>query len=233
MADTQMMRPAHFSVNEISPLLLVTEDESLAHLIALEAHELALPMVTLRELPHEPSSVSGQAVILDLDCFGGMQAALYGQTDAAIGICHRASALPTMLLARVIYLLERPFATLELRTLLGRLRHGEASAMQHTNTKMAETALVMSLEGENAIRCGEHHITLTLKELALMKCLLENRGQVVSREQLRECLRTSDKSEVPHTNKTEVYLCRLRRKLEKPTGRKLITTVRGVGYRLE
>ena len=35
------------------------------------------------------------------------------------------------------------------------------------------------------------------------------------------------------TNKLEVYICFLRRKIERPTGLHLITTVRGKGYRLE
>ena len=233
MADTQIMRLARFSVSERQPLLLVTDDEALCHLIELEAREIALPMLTVRELPHERSLMSEQAVILDLDSAGGMQAALYGQTDAAIGLCHSATALPDMLLARVLYLLERPFLTSELRALLGQLRRGELSVMRAVETADGEADVALSLEGETMLLCGERHITLTPKEAALMKCLLEHRGEVVTREQLRECLCTPDKQENGDTNKTEVYLCYLRRKLEKPTGRKMITTVRGVGYRLE
>jgi DNA-binding response OmpR family regulator len=60
---------------------------------------------------------------------------------------------------------------------------------------------------------------------------MERRGEAVSREELSDCLATAGKKS--DSNKTEVYLCYLRRKLEKPTGRRWITTVRGVGYRLE
>lgn len=233
MADTQMMRLARFSVSERQPLLLVTDDEALCHLIELEAREIALPMLTVRELPHERSLMSEQAVILDLDSAGGMQAALYGQTDAAIGLCHSATALPDMLLTRVLYLLERPFLTSELRALLGQLRRGELSMVRPADELDSGTDVVLSLEGEATLLCNGRRILLTPKEAVLIKCLLEHRGEVVTREQLRECLHTPDKKQTDDTNKTEVYLCYLRRKLEKPTGRKMITTVRGVGYRLE
>lgn len=233
MADAQMIR---FSVNERQPVLLVTDDQALSHLITLEAQELALPMLTVSEPSHErPLTGAARAVILDLDSLGGMQAALYGQTDAAIGICHSAASLPDMLLARVRYLLERPFLTSELRALLGQLRHGELSAPQSKSASHVAkgTDMALSLKDGMILRYGDLSITLTPKEAALMKCLLLHRGQVVPKEQLRACLQTSDKAAASDTNKTEVYLCYLRRKLERPTGRKLITTVRGVGYRLE
>ncbi len=233
MADTQRMSLARFSVSERQPLLLVTDDEALARLIALETQELALPMLTVDALPDDRSLADERAVILDLDSLGGMQAALYGQADAAIGICHRASALPDMLLTRVLYLLERPFPTSELRSLLGQIRYGELSMARPIDATAEERPLALLLEGETSLLCGERRIALTPKEAALMKCLLSHRGETVPRGQLAECLRTPDKTEAEDTNKIEVYLCYLRRKLEKPTGRKLITTVRGVGYRLE
>ena len=238
MADTQITRLARFSVNKRQPLLLVTDDASLEHLIALEAHELAIPMLTLGELPAKYSSEDTQAVVLDLDSLGGMQAALYLHTNVAIGICRQASTLPTMLLTRVLHVLERPFATDELRALLCRISlGGELTGTRPFTPHEMQTVTpyILALIDETTLRCGEHTVTLTPKEAVLMRCLLSNRGKTLSREQLCACLNDSDKpsSEEGDSNKIEVYLCRLRRKLEAPTGRKLITTVRGVGYRLE
>lgn len=238
MADTQITQLARFSVSERQPLLLVTDDATLEHLISLEAHELALPMLTFQELPVAYSVEETRAVVLDLDSLGGMQAALHMHADVAIGICRQASALPTMLLARVLYVLERPFATDELRALLCQMSlGGELSGIRPPTPRQPQTATALSLVllDDTTLRCGEHTVTLTPKEAALMKCLLANRGKTLSREQLYECLNDPDKPSVKDSdsNKTEVYLCRLRRKLEAPTGRKLITTVRGVGYRLD
>ena len=64
-----------------------------------------------------------------------------------------------------------------------------------------------------------------------MSCLLEQRGEIVSREMLRAAL--NSESDEDDSNKTDVYICFLRRKLEHPLGLRLITTVRGKGYRLE
>ena len=79
----------------------------------------------------------------------------------------------------------------------------------------------MLVEGES--------LMLTPKEAMLLRCLLAHRGEVVTKQQLLECLGSAAGA----SNEVEVYLCHLRRKLEKPMGRRMITTVRGAGYRLE
>ncbi len=75
-------------------------------------------------------------------------------------------------------------------------------------------------------------LSLTKQERAVFACLWEHRGRAVSKETLRERLSTVPTGEAV-SNTPEVYICFLRRKLEKPAGRRLITTVRGVGYMLE
>ena len=65
-----------------------------------------------------------------------------------------------------------------------------------------------------------------------MRCLLDHRGEIVGRDALDEALHSAGR-ESADSNKTEVYLCFLRRKIERPLGIRLITTVRGKGYRLE
>lgn len=69
-----------------------------------------------------------------------------------------------------------------------------------------------------------HSVPLTATESAILACLLTHRGELVTRDTL-----------APLTgggNSVDVYVCRLRRKLEKPLGIRLIHTVRGRGYRL-
>lgn len=69
-------------------------------------------------------------------------------------------------------------------------------------------------------------LSLTPAETALLECLYVHRGEAVSREQLGGLLEGGG-------NSVEVYICKLRAKIEKPLGRRMIHTVRGVGYRLE
>jgi len=69
-----------------------------------------------------------------------------------------------------------------------------------------------------------HSVPLTATESAILACLLARRGELVPREALAPL--------VGGGNSVDVYVCRLRRKLEKPLGIRLIHTVRGQGYRL-
>ena len=69
-------------------------------------------------------------------------------------------------------------------------------------------------------------VPLTPAETALLECLYAHRGEAVSREELATLLGGGG-------NSVEVYICKLRAKIEKPLGRRMILTVRGKGYRLE
>ena len=67
-------------------------------------------------------------------------------------------------------------------------------------------------------------IVLTPNELSVAELLLSSRGNVVSREQIAERIGESD------ANKVDVYVCYLRRKLEKLTTVRVIRTLRKKGY---
>ena len=60
-----------------------------------------------------------------------------------------------------------------------------------------------------------------------MQALLANRGTAVSREQLSAIIGESS------TNKTDVHVCYLRRKIATHTDRPIIKTVRGKGYKID
>ena len=69
-------------------------------------------------------------------------------------------------------------------------------------------------------------ISMTPAEYAILERLYARRGEAVTRDELATLLGGGG-------NSVEVYVCKLRAKLEKPLGRRLILTVRGVGYRME
>jgi DNA-binding response OmpR family regulator len=79
-------------------------------------------------------------------------------------------------------------------------------------------------------RAGES-VELSARELAVLNCLARNPGRVVSREQLIEEVWGPgfDRS----SNIVDVYVGYLRKKLEQPSGRRIIRTVRGMGFVLE
>ncbi|WP_313409754.1 response regulator transcription factor [Aeromicrobium sp.] len=74
---------------------------------------------------------------------------------------------------------------------------------------------------------GEREVELSAREFALAEVLIRHRGQALSREQLLSHVWGYDFD--PGSNVVDVYVGYLRKKL----GAALVTTVRGVGYRVE
>ena len=74
-------------------------------------------------------------------------------------------------------------------------------------------------------------IDLTLKEYALLEYLLRNPNRVLSRTLIAE--NVWKQSFDTETNVVDVYINHLRNKLDKPPYKRLIHTVRGVGYVLK
>jgi DNA-binding response OmpR family regulator len=77
---------------------------------------------------------------------------------------------------------------------------------------------------------GEVELGLTARELSLLEFLLRRQGTVVSKQTILDHVWDYDFEGDP--NIVEVYVRRLRNKLDRPYGRSSIATLRGSGYRL-
>jgi two-component system copper resistance phosphate regulon response regulator CusR len=77
---------------------------------------------------------------------------------------------------------------------------------------------------------GDQHVELTATEYALLEYLARRAGEVVSRSDIAE--HVWDESFDPLSNLIEVYIQRLRRKVDEGCAAKLIHTRRGAGYML-
>jgi DNA-binding response OmpR family regulator len=77
---------------------------------------------------------------------------------------------------------------------------------------------------------GKRSIELTTREFQLLEHLARVPGRVLTRAQI--CERVWDYDFDPGTNLVDVYIQRLRRKIDSEGEPKLIETIRGVGYRL-
>lgn len=75
---------------------------------------------------------------------------------------------------------------------------------------------------------GNQEIELQPREYSLLEFLMRNAGRVVSKTMIME--NVWDYSFDPTTNVVEARVCRLRDKIDKGFSKKLIRTVRGVGY---
>jgi two-component system, OmpR family, response regulator NblR len=87
--------------------------------------------------------------------------------------------------------------------------------------------LTLDLANRHAIRSGRV-IDLTMKEFELLKYLMENPREVLPREQILENVWGYDF--VGESNVIEVYIRYLRLKIDGEDEKRLIQTVRGVGY---
>ena len=123
--------------------------------------------------------------------------------------------------------LVKPFAFSEL---LARVR----SVLRRGTTRQPEHLRVADLEidfpRQRVVRSGGR-IELTAKEFALLSLLARRAGQPLSRTVIAE--QVWDMSFDPGSNVVDVHVRRLRSKVDDPFERKLIHTVRGVGYVLE
>jgi DNA-binding response OmpR family regulator len=123
--------------------------------------------------------------------------------------------------------LPKPFAFQEL---LARLRALSRRRVQAREGDQLQTGdLGLDLRRRRAERAGKT-IELSPKEFALLEFLMRNEGRVVSRTQILDHVWGYDYS--PDSNLVDVYVTYLRRKVDRGHDRKLIRTVRGVGYAL-
>lgn len=124
--------------------------------------------------------------------------------------------------------LSKPFAFAEL---VARLR---AVAMRRRDTHAAEPLAIHDLVVDAAARRVERAgraLHLTPKEFALLECLARNRGLVMTRTMLVEKL--WGHAFETRSNVIDVHIKMLRDKVDAGFGRRLIHTVRGVGYVLD
>lgn len=123
--------------------------------------------------------------------------------------------------------LPKPFSVDELvarlRSLLRRQTTGpRATVLEHHGVRLDLLARVATVHGRP--------VELTSREFALLELFLQNPRRVLTRTLIAE--KIWDAAYDLETNLIEVYVRRLRQKLEQPKGEPFIRTVRGAGYQL-
>ncbi len=124
--------------------------------------------------------------------------------------------------------LPKPFAFSELLARIQALMRRAAAITEPTSLSVADLSL--DIVRRKVWRAGRE-IDLQAKEFALLEYLMRNRGRVVSKIMIIE--NVWDYSFDPQTNIVESRICKLRDKVDRGFERKLIHTLRGVGYKVE
>ena len=219
---------------ERKPLVLVIEDEKdIARFIELElaaegyATEVAFDGVTGLSKFRE---VNPDLVILDLmlPVLDGLEVARRVRKTsntpiiiltAKDGIQDKVEGLDS---GADDYLI-KPFSIEEL---LARVRAHLRRVNPAVTGEVRVADLVMNLDGREIFR-GGRRVELSAKEFELLELLARNPGKVFSRFEIEEKVWPEYTG---GSNVVDVYIGYLRRKLEEGNERRLIHTVRGVGY---
>jgi two-component system, OmpR family, copper resistance phosphate regulon response regulator CusR len=120
--------------------------------------------------------------------------------------------------------LTKPF---EFRELLARLRALLRRSGELRPAKITVADLVLDSGAQTVSRAGRS-VTLTAKEYALLEYLARNAGRVVGRAEIAE--HVWDETFDPFSNLIEVYVNRVRRKIDADSSKPLLHTRRGAGY---
>jgi DNA-binding response OmpR family regulator len=123
--------------------------------------------------------------------------------------------------------LVKPFAFPELLARVRALTRRGHNARPVSRLKLAD--LEMDAMSHSVAR-GGHELELTAREFELLEYLLRHEGLVVSREMLARDVWKENARHTPLDNVIDVHMARLRRKIDEPFGKKLLHTVRGVGF---
>ena len=122
--------------------------------------------------------------------------------------------------------LVKPFAFPEL---LARLRVLLRRGKQPESGRLKLADLEMDMAQRRVMRGGQP-VELTAREFELLQYLFANQGRVVSREMLARDIWKETARQTPLDNVIDAQVVRLRRKLDGQFERKLLHTVRGVGF---
>ena len=121
--------------------------------------------------------------------------------------------------------LAKPFSFTEL---LARIRV-QLRTNNSIQTKISIADLELDLLNKTATRANEN-IILTAKEFTLLEYLIKNKDRVLSETTINSALSSFEDSNI--SNIVNVYIYRLRNKIDKNFDKKLIKTVRGIGFKI-
>lgn len=126
--------------------------------------------------------------------------------------------------------LTKPFAFEELLARIEALMRRSRDVVVPRSASLTMDDLVLDRDQMRATRGGVP-LQLTARELALLELLMSHPGRLFSRERILSVVWGSHQD--PLTNVVDVYIRRLRAKIDDGQATPLIHTLRGLGYRME
>ena len=197
-------------------ILILSQDATFARMLELELVAMQFSVA----VNSAPTGRQNDLILVDLDSASIPKNA--GESARIVGFTRRFEVSALDAERRCSMILHRPF---QMRVLREEVSLIDATAEEREHKK-EQASTEITLEG-NTLTLDGTALTLRPKEAAVMSLLLANRTGAVSRETLAQLIGESE------TNKTDVHICYLRRKIATVTDRPIIKTVRGRGYKID
>ena len=124
--------------------------------------------------------------------------------------------------------LTKPFSFSELLARLQALIRRASGTVEPTRLTVGD--ITMDLLSREVVRAGKK-IDLRYREFNLLEYFMRNAGRVISKTMIMEHVWGYNFD--PQTNVVDVLVCRLRNKVDRDFEKKMIHTIRGVGYVLK
>lgn len=166
--------------------------------------DIQIPFVNGLEVLKEIRKKSNLPVLI-LTAFNDEEYKIDAFTNLADGYIEKPFSLP-VLKARIDSLIKKHF--------------GDIEKFEYKNLDVNFNSYTAKIDGEK--------IDVNAKELEILKYLLDNEGQVLTRMQIIDNV-WKETEEIPYDRVIDVYIKELRKKLQLDC----ITTIRNVGYKLE
>ena len=174
------------------------------HDINLIILDIQIPFVNGLDVLKEIRRKSKVPVLI-LTAFSDEEYKIEAFTNLADGYIEKPFSLP-VLKARIDSLIKKNF--------------GQTEKFEYKNIEINFTSYTAKINDEK--------IDINAKELEILKCLLDNEGQALTRMQIIDNV-WKETEEIPYDRVIDVYIKELRKKL----GLDCIITIRNVGYKLE
>ena len=174
------------------------------HDINLIILDIQIPFVNGLDVLKEIRRKSKVPVLI-LTAFSDEEYKIEAFTNLADGYIEKPFSLP-VLKARIDSLIKKNF--------------GQIEKFEYKNIEINFTSFTAYINDDK--------IDINAKELEILKCLLDNEGQALTRMQIIDNV-WKETEEIPYDRVIDVYIKELRKKL----GLDCIITIRNVGYKLE
>ena len=210
-------------------ICILTDNQRFYRMLELELLEMGFAVIDSKDIFANP----GLPVLCDLDfCEYELIRELSSSSDIYGWTAYDTDKNPSTQFCTCVF--QRPFLVSELRLSLDKYLTGTQSPVQLKQS--AQKRVSEFGRRKNTLTCnhakkqavfGATSISLSPAEADVLKLLCDKRGEVVTRAELGELFGN------PEGNIADVYICKLRAKIDNKLGVKFIYTAKGKGYILK